>query len=935
MRAILLLVLFFFWVSCSNSDDPDTTLDEESSSSIESSESYSSSESSSSEESRSSSSDSEISEKMSENAHPDFIKIIATDKVVEVRDNGTENQNEFSLKVKLSYDYLIGKHEVTCGEYKSITDTSLTCENDSLPITNVSYIDAILYANAKSKAEGFDTAYSYTSKGCNSYNCTQIEGLQFKPQVNAYRLPTEAEWMFAAQQGWDPSKSWTAENAGSTTHTVCSNGQNDLGICDLEGNVTEWVNDWLAKVSDTIVVNFIGSNDGGKLGERVIKGGNIHSEAGSTSFYTRRDIYTVTSSTTSDYLGFRLAFGEIPDALWMSSKGFSSKTAITLTSNAGSVRSKTLTFKTKLAFRNDESGNLVYIDYSSEDPSPIEIIDTLNVFHPEISPNGEHVAFCTNVEGIDGKSEIFVRDLNTEGTNLVKLPVENAAIPRWKVLNEKDTVLIYVSSAQSNKNTSLFMTQSTWMVPFANGQFGSPQKLLDGAYHGGIDDNLTFAVSGSTLLRAHTANSTDTIWYNSEQACNVSLSKDGSNRTLFLDFGGKTGRKFAGRNYRTHEQLLIANGNGTLIQSIPAPSGYSFDHTEWVDSNLVVATLTSANGHHEKIILLDISDSSVTELAHGDELWHPAMWINDTRIKQVKLDLDSAGIYWQQASDPLLASKMNAFWVLSDSIEVIALGSSRVSQGFAPELITHGRTFNMATVPSDMDVSFHQLYHYIFPHCPKLKAIVISLDLDLWYEQHNINFSKNILMLPGFFYDINHNFWIDQDVSELKQISAQILSEQEPLQEVFNNSGFVKQEIKNSWSYGLVPIFLANDSTWSLSDETYKYALLELETIIRIAQEKDILVVGVVYPQSPDYRNTGSFGRHGMMRSTAIEILEQIAQFDSTYSNFIFMDENQMGYHDYADSLAFDHDHMNYWGARVITSRIDSAITAATTLKEP
>ena len=101
---------------------------------------------------------------MSENAHPDFIKIIATDKVVEIRDNGTENQNEFSLKVKLSYDYLIGKHEVTCGEYKSITDTSLTCENDSLPITNVSYIDAILYANAKSKAEGFDTAYSYTSK---------------------------------------------------------------------------------------------------------------------------------------------------------------------------------------------------------------------------------------------------------------------------------------------------------------------------------------------------------------------------------------------------------------------------------------------------------------------------------------------------------------------------------------------------------------------------------------------------------------------------------------------------------------------------------------------------------------------------------------------------------------------------------------------------
>lgn len=911
MRAIFLSVFFTFLASCSNSEAPNSS-DEESKFSCKSS---------SSEEFRFSNNDDEMSEKV----QPEFIKVIATDKVVEIKDY------EATLKVKFTYDYLIGKHEVTCAEYKALLNAPQTCEKDSLPITNVSYIDAILYANAKSKADGFDTAYSYTSKECNRYNCTQIEGLLFTPHVSAYRLPTEAEWIFAAQQGWNPNNSWTVENAESTTHTVCSNSQNDLGICDLEGNITEWVNDWLAKITDTTVINFIGSNDGGKLGERVIKGGNIHSEANLTSFNTRRDIYTVTSSTTSDYLGFRLAFGKIPDALWVSSKGFSSKTAITLISNAGTVRNKTKTFNTKLAFRNDESGNLVYIDYSSEDPSPIEIIDTINVFHPEISPNGEHVAFCTNLEGNDGKSEIFVRDLNTDGTNLVKLPVENAAIPRWKVLNEKDTVIIYVSSAQSNKNTSLFMVQSTWMVPFANGNFGNPQKLFDGAYHGGVDDSLTFAVSGSTLLRAHLTTSTDTIWYNSEQACNVSLSKDGSNRALFLDFSGKTGRKFAGKNYKTHEQLLIANSKGILIQSVPAPNGYSFDHTEWVDSNLVIATLTSANGQHEKIILLDISDTSVTELTHGNELWHPSMWINDTRIKQVKLDLDSAGIYWQQASDPLLAHKMNAFWVLSDSIEVIALGSSRISQGFDPDFISHGRTFNMAAIPSDMDVSLNLLNHYVFPHCKNLKIIILSLDLDLWSDKFGSNFSKNILSLPGFHYDINHNFWIDQDVSELKKISEQIISEQELLKNFFSTSGFVRFNTKNSWSHGDKSMFLANDSTWSLSDENYNFALFELETVIRMAQEKNILVVGVVYPQSPEYINTGAFGRHGMMRSTAKQVLEQIAQFDTSFSNFIFMDENKMGHHDYADSLAYDYDHLNMYGAQVITARIDSAITAATT----
>lgn len=65
-----------------------------------------------------------------------------------------------------------------------------------------------------------------------------------------------------------------------------------------------------------------------------------------------------------------------------------------------------------------------------------------------------------------------------------------------------------------------------------------------------------------------------------------------------------------------------------------------------------------------------------------------------------------------------------------------------------------------------------------------------------------------------------------------------------------------------------------------------------------------------------------------MRRSTATQILSEIKALESTYPNFIFMDENKMGRHDYPDDQAYDYDHLNEFGAMVISSRIDSAITA-------
>ena len=930
-----------------------------------------------------------------------------------------------AMKILLDYDFYIDEHEVTCGEYARIAKKAKLksfgkCENDSLPIVDVTYYDAVLYANAKSKLENHDTAYSY-SKAIydNDGHCTELEGFAFHPDANAFRLPTEAEWVYAATRAWNTKKSWNSKNSDLKLQPVCGMGKDSTGFCDMAGNAMEWVNDWMGSFKDTTVTNYVGSPDGGEMGERIVKGGSYKFSTKDFSPYSRGDVYAVTSATRADYVGFRLAFGSIPSALWINNNGKASESIITPLVNAETIKKLLGTYNVKLAFRNDISGNITYLNYQINPPAINEITEGIDAYHPDISPNGEWIAYCTGLEGISGKSTLYVQSIDKDSSLLIKLKVESAAIPRWRILENGDTVIVYVTDAGNNKDKNTFKSASTWQVSFSNGKFGTPQKLFDGAFHGGISEDNTLAVTGARLLRARTAksgstvmdNAKDAVWYDSSQACNASLSLDGTKRTAFLDFAGKPGKKFAGESYATHERVFIADSNGKLIQSIKAPTGYTFDHTEWAtngENSTIIATLTNSNGAHTKIALINPTDSSSTEIAEGDELWHPNLWIkkkvkkirpsssatssnssssetnvstssssldisssssslSDTDISSsssslddldisssssssndqdvssssneeesssssdefdpytFELDPDSAGIYYTTSGPNSDADqwryKMEFLWQYKDTANLVVLGSSRGYNDVNPLLFNESIfAINLAVSKNVISGTDYFFNNYVLPHMKKLKYVVLTVDNDLWHTTESF-FTSDYKAYPGYVYDANHNFWKDGVPEELAELTYESLGNFKG-QTLRNTRGFYGVT-SSSWGNTVIE----TDSNWLATKRDIYYKNFEsLKDMVKKCYERNIILIGVITPRNPKFKETGSFGSHGLLRSEAPALIQEIADISNTYPNFILMDENKMGDHDYTSEMAFDSDHLNELGAKQLTTRIDSVL---------